>query len=259
MEDHTNSFDVKDFRKLHVLVVGDLMLDRYWVGDADRVSPEAPVPIVTVSEQEYRPGGAANVALNVVSLGANCTLVGFTGQDEAGEQLRQSLSAAGVDCQFIELQDWQTPVKLRVLANSQQMIRLDFEQKPPLVGESERLALLLNRVEKYLKEANVLILEDYDKGVLQDPQALIAAAKQNAVPVLVDPKAKPLSEYKNSDIVKPNEKEFADFSRVEKKKFPEVARRICGEQDIKNIIIFFSYTLLFCYSLHRTSIYSSSR
>ena len=237
MEDHTNSFDVKDFRKLHVLVVGDLMLDRYWVGDADRVSPEAPVPIVTVSEQEYRPGGAANVALNVVSLGANCTLVGFTGQDEAGEQLRQSLSAAGVDCQFIELQDWQTPVKLRVLANSQQMIRLDFEQKPPLVGESERLALLLNRVEKHLKEAQVLILEDYDKGVLQDPQALIAAAKQNAVPVLVDPKAKPLSEYKNSDIVKPNEKEFADFSRVEKKKFPEVARRICGEQDIKNIII----------------------
>ena len=237
MEDHTNSFDVKDFRKLHVLVVGDLMLDRYWVGDADRVSPEAPVPIVTVSEQEYRPGGAANVALNVVSLGANCTLVGFTGQDEAGEQLRQSLSAAGVDCQFIELQDWQTPVKLRVLANSQQMIRLDFEQKPPRVGESERLALLLNRVEKHLKEARVLILEDYDKGVLQDPQALIAAAKQNAVPVLVDPKAKPLSEYKNSDIVKPNEKEFADFSRVEKKKFPEVARRICGEQDIKNIII----------------------
>ena len=191
MEDHTNSFDVKDFRKLHVLVVGDLMLDRYWVGDADRVSPEAPVPIVTVSEQEYRPGGAANVALNVVSLGANCTLVGFTGQDEAGEQLRQSLSAAGVDCQFIELQEWQTPVKLRVLANSQQMIRLDFEQKPPLVGESERLALLLNRVEKHLKEARVLILEDYDKGVLQDPQALIAAAKQNAVPVLVDPKAKP--------------------------------------------------------------------
>ena len=237
MEDHTNSFDVKDFRKLHVLVVGDLMLDRYWVGDADRVSPEAPVPIVTVSEQEYRPGGAANVALNVVSLGANCTLVGFTGQDEAGEQLHQSLSAAGVDCQFIELQEWQTPVKLRVLANSQQMIRLDFEQKPPLVGESERLALLLNRVEKHLKEAQVLILEDYDKGVLQDPQALIAAAKQNAVPVLVDPKAKPLSEYKNSDIVKPNEKEFADFSRVEKKKFPEVARRICGEQDIKNIII----------------------
>ena len=237
MEDHTNSFDVKDFRKLHVLVVGDLMLDRYWVGDADRVSPEAPVPIVTVSEQEYRPGGAANVALNVVSLGADCTLVGFTGQDEAGEQLLQSLAAAGVDCQFIKLQDWQTPVKLRVLANSQQMIRLDFEQKPPLVGESERLALLLNRVEKQLKEAQVLILEDYDKGVLQDPQALIAAAKQNAVPVLVDPKAKPLSEYKNSDIVKPNEKEFADFSRVEKKKFPEVARRICGEQDIKNIII----------------------
>ena len=106
------------------------MLDRYWVGDADRVSPEAPVPIVTVSEQECRPGGAANVA-NVVSLGANCTLVGFTSQDEAGEQLRQSLSAAGVDCQFIELQDWQTPVKLKVLANSQQMIRLDFKQKPP--------------------------------------------------------------------------------------------------------------------------------
>ena len=237
MEDQTNSFDVKDFRKLHVLVVGDLMLDRYWVGDADRVSPEAPVPIVVVSGQEYRPGGAANVALNVVSLGAKCTLLGFTGQDEAGEQLRQSLSAAGVNCQFIELQDWRTPVKLRVLANSQQMIRLDFEEQPPQIGESERLALLLNRVEKYLKEAQVLILEDYDKGVLQEPQALITAANLNDVPVLVDPKAKPLSEYKSSDIVKPNEKEFADFVGVEKTGFPEVARRICHELDIKNIII----------------------
>ncbi len=237
MEDQTNSFDVKDFRKLHVLVVGDLMLDRYWVGDADRVSPEAPVPIVVVSGQEYRPGGAANVALNVVSLGAKCTLLGFTGQDEAGEQLRQSLSAAGVNCQFIELQDWRTPVKLRVLANSQQMIRLDFEEQPPQIGESERLALLLNRVEKYLKEAQVLILEDYDKGVLQEPQALITAANLNGVPVLVDPKAKPLSEYKNSDIVKPNEKEFADFVGLEKTGFPEVARRICDELDIKNIII----------------------
>ena len=237
MEDQTDSFDVKDFRKLHVLVVGDLMLDRYWVGDADRVSPEAPVPIVVVSGQEYRPGGAANVALNVVSLGAKCTLLGFTGQDEAGEQLRQSLSAAGVNCQFIELQDWRTPVKLRVLANSQQMIRLDFEEQPPQIGESERLALLLNRVEKYLKEAQVLILEDYDKGVLQEPQALITAANLNGVPVLVDPKAKPLSEYKNSDIVKPNEKEFADFVGLEKTGFPEVARRICDELDIKNIII----------------------
>ena len=213
------------------------MLDRYWVGDADRVSPEAPVPIVLVSGQEYRPGGAANVALNVVSLGAKCTLLGFTGQDEAGEQLRQSLSAAGVNCQFIELQDWRTPVKLRVLANSQQMIRLDFEEQPPQIGESERLALLLNRVEKYLKEAQVLILEDYDKGVLQEPQALITAANLNGVPVLVDPKAKPLSEYKNSDIVKPNEKEFADFVGLEKTGFPEVARRICEELDIKNIII----------------------
>ena len=237
MEDQTNPFDVKDFRKLHVLVVGDLMLDRYWVGDADRVSPEAPVPIVVVSGQEYRPGGAANVALNVVSLGAKCTLLGFTGQDEAGEQLRQSLSAAGVNCQFIELQDWRTPVKLRVLANSQQMIRLDFEEQLPQIGESERLALLLNRVEKYLKEAQALILEDYDKGVLQEPQALITAANLNGVPVLVDPKAKPLSEYKNSDIVKPNEKEFADFVGVEKTEFPEVARRICDELDIKNIII----------------------
>ena len=237
MEDQINPFDVKDFRKLHVLVVGDLMLDRYWVGDADRVSPEAPVPIVVVSGQEYRPGGAANVALNVVSLGAKCTLLGFTGQDEAGEQLRQSLSAAGVNCQFIELQDWRTPVKLRVLANSQQMIRLDFEEQPPQVSESERLALLLNRVEKYLKEAQVLILEDYDKGVLQEPQALITAANLNDVPVLVDPKAKPLSEYKSSDIVKPNEKEFADFVGLEKTGFPEVARRICDELDIKNIII----------------------
>lgn len=201
--------DLPGVGHLHILVLGDVMLDRYWQGTADRVSPEAPVPVINVKHTEHRPGGAANVALNLVSLGAKCTLVGLIGDDEAGAELTSTLTAAGVECDFVKVPNWPTIVKLRLLAQKQQLIRADFEEAVPDYGASERIGVVQNKVEKHLKSADVFILEDYDKGAIEDPPALVHAAVNAAVPVLVDPKMKPLSVYAKATLIKPNEKEFA--------------------------------------------------
>ncbi|MEM7100559.1 MAG: bifunctional D-glycero-beta-D-manno-heptose-7-phosphate kinase/D-glycero-beta-D-manno-heptose 1-phosphate adenylyltransferase HldE [Pseudomonadota bacterium] len=239
----TNSvLNLPDVGHLHVLVVGDVMLDRYWVGDADRVSPEAPVPVVLVNGEDQRPGGAANVALNLVSLGAHCTLVGFVGDDEPGRVLQETLEAAGVVCDFVKVPDWPTVVKLRILAQQQQLIRADFEAPIPDFAASERLGVLLNKVEKNLQNAQVCILEDYDKGTVEDPEALIHAASNAGIPVLVDPKMKPLSRYANATVVKPNEKEFYNAVRltqaIEKDQaLSEQAQQMCAAHSIGGLIV----------------------
>jgi len=201
--------ELPSLRDCHIVVVGDVMLDRYWQGPAERVSPEAPVPVINVDHEESRPGGAANVALNVVSLGATCTLIGFVGDDEPGRELNTVLTAAGVNCDFVTVEDWPTIVKLRLLAQKQQLIRADFEQPVPDLGLSERLGALQNKVEKHLANARVLVIEDYDKGVIEDAPALIHAARAAHCPVLVDPKLKPLSTYAKANVIKPNEREFS--------------------------------------------------
>ncbi len=195
---------VPNFPDAHVLVVGDLMLDRYWLGDAARVSPEAPVPVVDVESIDERPGGAANVALNIVSLGARCTLVGVIGDDEPGRTLEAKLVAAGVQCELLRMPDWSTIVKLRVVSHRQQLLRVDFE-RPLGAAHAAQLELLVDR---HLQSADVLVLEDYDKGTLTDTQRLIAAAKAQGTPVVVDPKFKPFSAWRGADLVKPNRIEF---------------------------------------------------
>ncbi len=187
-----------------MLVVGDVMLDRYWVGNASRVSQEAPVPVVDVAHVEDRPGGAANVALNVASLGARCTLVGIVGRDDAARVLRESLSAAGVTCDFIEAEDWPTTLKLRIVSQNQQLIRTDFEQ--PLAADYR--AAVSGKARSHLAQATALVLQDYDKGVLLDPGALLGDAAAAKVPVVVDPKNKPFSAYVGADLFKPNMNEF---------------------------------------------------
>ncbi|NKC00259.1 MAG: bifunctional D-glycero-beta-D-manno-heptose-7-phosphate kinase/D-glycero-beta-D-manno-heptose 1-phosphate adenylyltransferase HldE [Pseudomonadales bacterium] len=228
-----------DLSKVHVLVIGDVMLDRYWAGPAHRVSPEAPVPVVKVETSEGRPGGAANVALNVVSLGARCTLVGYVGDDEPGQSLTETLEAAGVQCDFVIVEDWPTIVKLRLLSQQQQLIRADFEEPVPAVGMSERLAVLQNKAEKYLSDCDVLVLEDYDKGVLDEPAALLAAATKAGVQSVVDPKMKPLATYRGASIIKPNEKEFlhnvgADVSGEE---LAQEAVRLCTDLGFEGVVV----------------------
>lgn len=192
------------FDRAKVLVIGDIMLDRYWQGATSRISPEAPVPVVKVEQINDRPGGAGNVALNIAALGAGATLRGFTGNDEMADSLQDMLHGAGVNCAFHRVDDHPTITKLRVISRQQQLIRLDFEE-PGLAGQG---LLLEQNIETYLENCDALVLSDYAKGALQNPGAMIAAAKAAGVPVLVDPKGADFSRYRGASIMTPNLHEF---------------------------------------------------
>ena len=187
-----------------IVVVGDVMVDRYWFGNAARISQEAPVPVVDVTGAEDRPGGAANVALNVVAMGAACTLVGAVGTDAAAAGMRATLEAAGVTCDLVETPGWETTRKLRVVSRRQQLIRADFETPLPASVGSDVASRLGDRV----RSADVLVIEDYDKGGVERPERLLAAARRAGVPVVVDPKHKDFARYAGARILKPNRAEF---------------------------------------------------
>ena len=221
-------------RDTHVVVIGDVMLDRYWHGEARRVSQEAPVPVVEVQREEDRPGGASNVAMNVASLGARCTLIGVVGDDPAGAALRGLLEAAGVVCEFINAPEFTTILKLRLVSQRQQLIRADFDSAVPDVGSQ-----LLARLGKLLKSADVLVIEDYDKGTVANPESMIAAARAASVPVVVDPKSKSLARYTGAHIVKPNDLEFraATGQWTSEEDFSAQAIHTCQQHDIGALVI----------------------
>ena len=203
-----------NLNRAHVVVVGDIMVDRYWYGDARRVSQEAPVPVVDVERVEDRPGGAANVALNVAALGAQCTLIGVVGDDAAARGLQQTLTAAGVDCAFVVAQEFATITKVRVISQQQQVMRADFETAVPADAADDvayRLAAVLKSAREDGRPVSALVLEDYEKGTLVDPQVLIAQAQDANAPVIVDPKNKPLSAWSGAAVVKPNEPELRQW------------------------------------------------
>ncbi|MDH5485514.1 MAG: bifunctional D-glycero-beta-D-manno-heptose-7-phosphate kinase/D-glycero-beta-D-manno-heptose 1-phosphate adenylyltransferase HldE [Gammaproteobacteria bacterium] len=195
---------IPEFCTARVLVVGDLMLDRYWHGDTSRISPEAPVPIVHIGNSEERAGGAGNVALNIAALGAHVTVQGLTGQDEAATALEKLLSDHGVHCCFIAQQDTPTITKLRVLSRHQQLIRLDFEDG---FNQDQSKLLLADYADKLL-ETKAVVLSDYGKGTLSEVQAFIKKAREANVPVLVDPKGTDFSRYKGANLITPNMSEF---------------------------------------------------
>ncbi|MBS0355635.1 MAG: D-glycero-beta-D-manno-heptose-7-phosphate kinase [Proteobacteria bacterium] len=197
-------FSLPDFSACRVLVCGDVMLDRYWHGATARISPEAPVPVVQVRNDEARAGGAGNVALNAASLGAQARVVGLIGDDEAGRLLESGLVERGVHCAFERLSDAPTITKLRVISRHQQLIRLDFEER----FDDRQAALVGVALAAQLEQADVLVLSDYAKGTLSDVAALIAAARARGVPVVVDPKGTDFSRYRGATIVKPNLAEF---------------------------------------------------
>lgn len=193
-----------DFDKARVLVVGDVMLDRYWHGPSSRISPEAPVPVVKVEHIEERPGGAANVALNAAALGANATLLGLTGQDEAADALAGQMAGVKVACDFVRLTDYPTITKLRVLSRNQQLLRLDFEEGFHAVDPS----LLMQKIEAALPQHNVMILSDYAKGALNDVPGMIKRARAAGVAVLIDPKGTDFEKYRGATLLTPNMSEF---------------------------------------------------
>jgi D-beta-D-heptose 7-phosphate kinase/D-beta-D-heptose 1-phosphate adenosyltransferase len=191
------------FEQAPVLVVGDVMLDRYWHGSTSRISPEAPVAVVKVNQIEDRPGGAANVALNIAALGAPVALVGVTGVDEAADSLSASLDAAGVTTRFQRIAHQPTIVKLRVMSRHQQLLRMDFEE--PFATDAQALCA---EVDALLDGVKVLVLSDYGKGALQNHQALIQAARAKGIAVLADPKGKDFAIYRGANLLTPNLSEF---------------------------------------------------
>jgi len=194
-----------DFSKATVLIVGDVMLDRYWHGAAMRISPEAPIPVVHVQEVVERPGGAGNVALNVIGLGAQAHLFGLRGEDEAGEQLQQSLQQPGLTAHLVKQKDFTTVTKLRVVSLHQQLIRLDFENPSVNVAGARTLR---DTLYPFLKTAGALIISDYGKGALTEIPALIKEARKAGVAVFVDPKSTDFSVYRGATMITPNFKEF---------------------------------------------------
>lgn len=187
---------------VHVLVVGDVMLDRYLYGRTERISEEAPVPIVQVDGSEDRLGGAANVALNVVSLGARCTLVGAIGDDPGGTAVADLLEAAGVDADLVVVDGWRTTLKERLVSMRKQIARMDFEMPLP-----ESVAIeVAKRVARHAVGKNALVVEDYDKGAIDRPQRILAAAA--GIATVVDPKFKRFVEYRGAKLLKPNRREF---------------------------------------------------
>ena len=194
----------EQFSKARLLVVGDVMLDRYWFGDTNRISPEAPVPVVQVGKIDERLGGAANVARNVAALGAKTTILGVIGDDESGRRISELLKSSGVDSQLEVDAKVPTTVKLRVIARQQQLIRLDFEEAPSQTA----LAHKLERYEKLLGNADVVILSDYGKGALGQVALMIEQARTQKKMILVDPKGDDYAKYRGATVLTPNRSEL---------------------------------------------------
>ncbi|AIT27132.1 D-glycero-beta-D-manno-heptose-7-phosphate kinase [Bordetella holmesii] len=229
------SFPAQALARARVLVVGDVMLDRYWFGEVERISPEAPVPVVRVARREDRLGGAANVARNIAALGAHATLIGVVGADEAGGRIAALASEAGVRTDLIADPQGHTTLKMRVLGRQQQLLRVDFEESPvgaTLDGLDQALA-------RELSACDVLVLSDYAKGALARVQAMIVAARARNIPVLVDPKGDDYTLYRGATLVTPNRSEMqqAVGRWASESQLTERAQALRTELDLEALLV----------------------
>ncbi|MCH9770663.1 MAG: D-glycero-beta-D-manno-heptose-7-phosphate kinase, partial [Gammaproteobacteria bacterium] len=227
--------NLPDFTQSRIIVFGDLMLDRYWHGDTTRISPEAPVPIVKVQDCELRPGGAANVALNIAALGAQIELFGIVGNDSEAVQLREILESKGVTCHFLTVEDQPTITKLRVIGRNQQLIRMDFEEGFHQVN----LDTLMQQYQQRVAQADAVILSDYAKGSLTQITKLIELAQQHQKPVLVDPKETAITYYRGATLLTPNRKEFETMVGICDTQEAMVARAqdVIAKADLQALLI----------------------
>jgi D-beta-D-heptose 7-phosphate kinase/D-beta-D-heptose 1-phosphate adenosyltransferase len=210
---------IPDFGNINILVVGDVMLDRYWWGDVSRISPEAPVPIVHIGTVDDRLGGAGNVALNIKALGGQVTLLGLVGNDSFATTIEKISEERGIDSCLLRVNNSPTINKLRVLGQGQQLIRLDFEQSFETWQEEDFFHAYKNK----LDNSNLVILSDYNKGTLRQSRQLIAEARRLNKTVLVDPKGRDFSIYRGATIITPNLMEFET-----------IVGHCQGEQDLEN-------------------------
>lgn len=188
-----------------ILVVGDVMLDRYWHGDVARISPEAPVPVVHIQREEVRLGGAANVALNIRTLGARVTLLSTVGADDAASILKRLLKENNIDAELDDDANMDTIVKLRVIGRAQQMLRIDFEKEP----DHELLGSMLDRFQSLLDQHDTVLFSDYGKGGLAHISKMIRMARQAKKPILIDPKGSDWARYAGASVITPNRAELA--------------------------------------------------
>ncbi len=223
------------FQRLHILVVGDVMLDRYWFGDVNRISPEAPVPVISIKVREERPGGAANVASNITTLGARCSLLSVVGDDEAGKCLTDLLEDSGIEAILHRDSHASTTVKLRMVSKNQQLLRADFERQP----RHEILAQCLQDFHRILNGVDAVVISDYAKGGLLHIKEMISAARSASVPILIDPKGSDFSRYSGATMITPNLNEFQsvvgdveDDLSLEKK-----ALQLTSELDVDYLLI----------------------
>lgn len=200
------TLSLPETRKVRILVAGDVMLDRYWFGDVQRISPEAPVPVAKIERVEERPGGAANVARNCAALGARVSLLSVVGDDDAGRTLRAQMQAAGIDVSLHEDTQLSTTIKLRVIARQQQLLRIDFENLPT----HEVLRAKLDEFARRVSDADVVVLSDYGKGALSNIREMMEIARAAGRPVLVDPKGDDYSRYAGATLLKPNRNELRE-------------------------------------------------
>ena len=224
-----------DFGKHRIVVVGDVMLDRYWEGVTQRISPEAPVPVVRIDHATERPGGAANVALNLAALGVPVTLIGWVGEDVAGATLITHLKELGVDCQLNLATGCRTVVKLRVLSLQQQVVRLDFDEAyPPIDGGT-----LEQVVDKLDAAADLVIFSDYGKGTLSAVGDLISFCQTFGIRAIVDPKGTDFDRYRGAHVITPNENEFVSVVGVpvDEQDFEERAETLRRKLDLQALLV----------------------
>ena len=222
-------------QQARVLVVGDVMLDRYWFGDVSRISPEAPVPVAKIEKTEHRAGGAANVARNVAALGGQAVLLSVIGDDEAGDCLNALMAEHGVETVLIRDQNIATTVKLRVVARNQQLIRLDFEDAPT----HEVLNGVKSRFHELLAECDIVILSDYGKGGLTHVVSFIEWARQAGKPVLIDPKGDDYAKYTGATLLTPNLAELRQVTGSWKNEadLQEKARALRRNLDLQALLL----------------------
>lgn len=234
---------INRFAGLKVLVVGDVMIDAYYFGKVERISPEAPVPVVAVEKKENRLGGAANVAMNLITLGAKPVVCSIVGNDSDGNELIDLFEKNGVETSgIVKSPERVTTVKLRVISQATQMLRIDTEDtKPASAAESSEL---VQKIGTLLDDADVLIFEDYDKGVLTKDNiaAITKLAQQRNIPVVVDPKKRNFNAYHHADLFKPNLKEFregwkVDFDEDDKVSFEAAVKNMMQTMSLKHAMI----------------------
>jgi D-beta-D-heptose 7-phosphate kinase/D-beta-D-heptose 1-phosphate adenosyltransferase len=224
---------VEAFSRVIVLVVGDLMLDQYWWGTVDRISPEAPVPVVRLDSVSVNAGGAANVAANIAGLGAKVRIVGLVGRDRDGDLLLEELASAGIATQNVVRSERPTSVKTRVVAHSQHVVRVDREQSVSL--DSDEQNEIADAVSLAMAGTDIVVLSDYAKGTLNNVtlQAAIDLAAEHKIPVLVDPKGKDFTKYRGASMLTPNRREALEACRIDDVESDAVKR--AGEQLIGDL------------------------